>query len=1696
MFAYKNRLTAKLIPALAFALLAFSLAPSTTNAATVQTWQCGYPNPADITATLDEAGTLTISGTGAMSSYSSGGTITTAPWGASSASITGIIIKEGVTTVGPYAFYQFTNLSSVSLPSSLTGIGFDAFAGDSNLSGPLMIPANVTSIDSAAFANMSKLTAFDIAPGNTAYRAIDGVLFNAAGTILVAYPCGHAGATYAVPDNVSMISAYAFAYGTLSTVILPDSITTIDVYAFYNSALTSITLPDGVTSVGFNAFTGCSKLQTVTILNSTPPSATAFAYLNLNTMSLVVLPQVIDVYKNDAFWSGFGSITAYEGAYFAVSSDSASIPYYGGSCDISINDNPAVAWSASSDQPWATLSQSSGIGDATVTLTVASNTAKSPSRAATITVTLGGIDKKITVWQDAYLSVRENTLAAITVSSEQWNNLLTPTSTGYPAELINISKTVYNKFKDDFDFIFFVLDAENSNEGIATLGFAGNTTHVNTTVQGIGIGSGNYHDSRYGSAGKLQSVIYLSSPAGINGTAEHEICHNWGANICPTYDLDNFSCNPHWGVSNAGGQLGGFRYVRVVEQNSGGVPGKTKYEGCVRSDERNPDGSFKYAGFLPNTTFAGQPYSDIELYLMGMKPAQELRDNNFHLDVYSGNSPDPSGPYYWCSTNVTSYTIDDIIAQNGARVPDFATSQKHFKILVVAISKEGATTNNHDAIIRDIRWFSGPIDDTSNPVNLNFQQATYGVGSLEMGDLGASLIAADIVAQPVDQGVSTGQNATFSVVAGGDPAPAMQWQVSTDNGGTWNNINNDSTYSGATTDTLIITDATLALSGNLYRCAATNIHESAISDPATLTVSSTTAFFTQPVDQSATTGQDVTFTIAAIGGPTLALQWQSSPDGATWTDIPGATTATLTLNAVTNDMDGTYYRCIAAGSLGAATSNAARLTINAIPSITMQPMVQTVTPGENVTFAIAATGNMLTYQWACYPNGSGVGTWISGATDATLTLYAVTDDMDGTRYTCVVTNPLGKATSTSVRLTVSTDPVAPRVTEPQSANQTTTAGQNVTFLVGVSGNPSPTLQWQSSPDGMTWTDISGATALTLTLNAVTVTMNGMQYRCHATNSAGGAYNYPYITLTVIGAPLITTQPADQSTTAGQTATLTATATGNPAPTYQWQKNGTDIPGATSASYTITNAQQTDAGSYTVVVTNSLGSVTSNAATLTVTAAPPAYTTITITLDPQNGAVSPTTTTATQNSPYGTLPTPTRDGYTFAGWWTSANGAGTQILATTTVPATATNQTLYANWTPITPPPPVYTTITITLNPDGGAVSPTTTTATQNSPYGTLPTPTRDGYTFGGWWTSANGTGTQIIATTTVPANATNQTLYAKWTENVTPPPPDTPVLTVDKITLALAQPALSPATFDITSNIDWRTRVDSGTASTWLAVNPITGSGNSSATATTISVNSTGAPRTASIIVTGSGITRTLIATQAATNATGLAPTGAALPAGATLTLTTTDPNTSAAPPVTRAYTVVAGNKLTTTDDHGTVTLAYEYTATGATGTLVIPDLDAVYSLNFTNATTGTLTLYTFDADGPYELTGTFTYAPPAAPTYALTVTNGTGTGAYAANATVTITANPAPTGQAFDCWTTTTAGITFANATNATTTLTMPATAATITATYKDQTTTGGGNNNNSNNSGGGGGGGGGAPSLLYLAAAVALLASRAKRR
>ncbi len=247
--------------------------------------------------------------------------------------------------------------------------------------------------------------------------------------------------------------------------------------------------------------------------------------------------------------------------------------------------------------------------------------------------------------------------------------------------------------------------------------------------------------------------------------------------------------------------------------------------------------------------------------------------------------------------------------------------------------------------------------------------------------------------------------------------------------------------------------------------------------------------------------------------------------------------------------------------------------------------------------------------------GSGATVTLTGAASATATAnssgaytfaglasgtYTVTPSNAGYTFAPVNQNvTVGTANITGVNFTDNVAATGPTITT-QPANQTVTAGQTATFTVVASGTAPLSYQWQKNG-----ANIAGATTASYTTPVTTTAASGSTFDVVVSNTAGSVTSAA-VTLTVTAAavaPTITTQPTNQTVTAGQTATFTVVAAGTAPLSYQWLKNGVNIAGATSASYTTPVTTTADNGStFRVVVTNTAGTVASSAATLTVNAA--------------------------------------------------------------------------------------------------------------------------------------------------------------------------------------------------------------------------------------------------------------------------------------------------------------------------------------------------------------------------------------------------------------------------------------------------------------------------------------------------------------
>ncbi len=214
--------------------------------------------------TLDKEGLLTISGTGTMDDFEMHNH--RAAWHLYSSDIKRVVIENGVTSIGAFAFEFCGKFTEISIPDTVTVIGEDALNACSSLT-EIHVPAGVTVIGEHAFMDNWYLEAIDVDADNPVYSSIDGVLFSKDQSLLIQYPSAKAGAVYTVPAGVTVIGDDAFRHcSNLTEVNISSGVQKIGRDAFDACEnLASVTIPAGVTEIGASAFAICQNLTSAAI---------------------------------------------------------------------------------------------------------------------------------------------------------------------------------------------------------------------------------------------------------------------------------------------------------------------------------------------------------------------------------------------------------------------------------------------------------------------------------------------------------------------------------------------------------------------------------------------------------------------------------------------------------------------------------------------------------------------------------------------------------------------------------------------------------------------------------------------------------------------------------------------------------------------------------------------------------------------------------------------------------------------------------------------------------------------------------------------------------------------------------------------------------------------------------------------------------------------------------------------------------------------------------------------------------------------------------------------------------------------------------------------------------------------------------------------------------------------------------------
>lgn len=445
-------------------------------------------------------------------------------------------------------------------------------------------------------------------------------------------------------------------------------------------------------------------------------------------------------------------------------------------------------------------------------------------------------------------------------------------------------------------------------------------------------------------------------------------------------------------------------------------------------------------------------------------------------------------------------------------------------------------------------------------------------------------------------------------------------------------------YGGTHTATLTVSNVATSDAG-AYSVTVENQVTNVTSSDALLTVLVPPAVVIQPQGLIVTQGvAQAQFTVDAGGTAPLSYSWRKGGTALSGSKYNGLNTTTLTvLNPTSSDAGD--YSVLVSNAAGTALSSNAPLTVLVPPSITQQPVSRTVTQGvAQVQFSVGGAGSQpLSYLWFNAGGPLPEGDKFTGVTSSTLTVLNP-QDSDAGQFWAVVSNVLGQVVSSNAALTV----LVPPMLHHPPMSLTATQNGSATFFVMAFGTQPLTYQWKRNGNALSDSStVTGSQSNTLTVrNLTTNADNGAKFAVTVSNLAGST-NSPEAILTVVpgnAAPEIFAQPSDQRVPLGGTATFQVQNSGYPMPSYQWFLNATNplanggrITGADTASLVISNASGADVGTYSVFLSNMLGTVTSSNAALTIVYPP------VITMGPSNQTLVVGQTLAFQVLAQGTDP---------------------------------------------------------------------------------------------------------------------------------------------------------------------------------------------------------------------------------------------------------------------------------------------------------------------------------------------------------------------------------------------------------------------------------------------------------------------------
>ena len=1116
-------------------------------------------------------GTLTISGSGPMWEFSES---FRPAWDLVSGSVTSVVLESGVTTVGAYAFRDYSNLTSVTLPATVTRVGDWAF-GRCTALGSFTLPANLSSIGAYAFLRCSLPAGFALPQGLT---QIGDWAFS---------QCDNCPNELVIPGRVTSMGENAFSFCDMTSLTLSEGVTVIGSQAFsFCERLTTVSLPNSLTSIGEEAFQYCQALSGITIpRNVTSMGEKAFSYCpalnsavihcqNLGPRAFEMCSSLTDVVISS-------TVRTIDHHAFINCAALRSLDIAEGLTSIG---ESAFVWDRSLQHVSLPQSLTSigrdafsacGLRSVEIPDGVTSISPYAFNNCGNLTSVIIGsgvtfIGENAFNYTDLNTVVLRGNLPAFEEDNSYLTGLTQEKVLYYPSGNSTYTSAKLNKYFSGVTCKAYALGTELpliTSQPASFVGAVGSTASFTVAATGSGLSYRWY--SRALSENEWTQTNITGATYSFTVTEAHNGCSYYCAVTDSqgiTVDSDVVSVDIPLVIVDQpidfNGAVGDTASFTVVASGAG-----LSYQWYYKT----ATGTKWNKSLLTSSTYSTtvkEKYDGYSYYCV----VTDNRGNELQTDVVYLHIPfvivtQPTD-YYGAVGDTAVFTVKagglDLSYQWYYKTP---TGTKW--------SKSSQTGSSYSLTIKDKH------DGYSF-----YCVVTDGSGNVKQTDIVSIHIPFEITAQPVDFTGPIGSTASFTVEAVGSGL-SYQWYYRTSDTGSWVK----STISCSTTNTY---SYIIAAKHNRYSfyCVVTDskgrqLQTDVVSIHVPLEIT------TQPVDFSGVAGDTAVFTTEAVGAGVTYQWYYKTATGKKWhKSSQKGVTYSITIS---NTLDGYSYYCLVTDNNNNEVQSDV-VTIHVPLKITSQPTDYYGTVDSTAAFSLEASGEGLSYQW--YYRLQNKTRWNKSSLKSSTYSTTAKEKYDGYSYYCSVTDAQG--------YTVNTDVVwlriVPEITT-QPVDCYASAGNAASFMLTASGGGLNYQWYYRLPSATKWNK-SSLTSSTYSTTAKEK-YDGYSYYCVVSN-ANGSVQSDVVTLHILHLPTIFQQPKSVTAAVGEDAIFNTKASGDEL-SYQWfmrPASGTEWTacGETYAQgkVLVVDVTAADNGNvYRCEVSNASGTVSTEEVTLTV-----------------------------------------------------------------------------------------------------------------------------------------------------------------------------------------------------------------------------------------------------------------------------------------------------------------------------------------------------------------------------------------------------------------------------------------------------------------------------------------------------------------